>query len=205
MKYYGSIYKIKNLITNKIYIGQTTKLDPNERIQQHFTKNGKSLVFNSYNKYNKNKDIFEITILCSCFYKIDLDFLESYFISYYNCVSPLGYNLTTGGSYGKHNQETKLRLSKSHAGKRKSEQHKISMSKSRKGFDSENRIKARIQNAKKNGRKIVAKNILTDIEICFESMGMCAKYLNLQGSNISRVLSGRQNRKQHKGWIFNYI
>lgn len=53
-------------------------------------------------------------------------------------------------------------------------------------------------------RPIVAINLETKEEIMFDSSEDAAKSLNLQVSNISRVLSGKQNRKQHKGWTFRY-
>lgn len=87
-----------------------------------------------------------------------------------------------------------------------SEDHKKALSEARKGFDSESRIKSREENLYPILRKpILAINILTNEEIRFESSEDAAKALELQISNISRVLNGKQNRKQHKGWTFVYL
>ena len=32
----GTIYKITNLINNKVYIGKTEHIDPRERLKEHF-------------------------------------------------------------------------------------------------------------------------------------------------------------------------
>jgi hypothetical protein len=45
----------------------------------------------------------------------------------------------------------------------------------------------------------VAIHIETGKELTFNSIAEAAKTLGLQGCNISRVLSGAQNRTQHKG------
>jgi hypothetical protein len=82
---------------------------------------------------------------------------------------------------------------------------KIDISEVRKGFDSKARIKSRQENLYPILRQpIIAINLITNEEIKFESLEDAAKVLGLQVSNISRVLNGKQNRKQHKGWTFRY-
>ena len=55
MKYYGSIYKITNKLDNKIYIGQTTYVDPLKRILIHFKpkKDHISYISRAIQKYGK--------------------------------------------------------------------------------------------------------------------------------------------------------
>lgn len=44
--------------------------------------------------------------------KEELDSKEKYWISYYNCVTPNGYNVELGGnSVGKHSEKTKRKIS----------------------------------------------------------------------------------------------
>jgi hypothetical protein len=90
-------------------------------------------------------------------------------------------------------------------GAKLSASHVDSMSKSRNGFDSEARKESRNKNLYPKIRKpVVATNLATQQEFHFESGKECAKALNLQNSNVSRVLTNKQGRKQHKGWTFRY-
>lgn len=87
-------------------------------------------------------------------------------------------------------------------GLKRSEASRAAMSKARKGFDSEARKvhrPAMYENAK---LPIIAINIKTLEEREFSSIIEAATVLDLQACNISRVLSGSQNRTQHKGWKF---
>lgn len=85
------------------------------------------------------------------------------------------------------------------------EKHKQTMSVSRVGFDSENRINAREEHLYPKIRlAIIAVNVQTKEEREFCSSHEAAYALGLQESNISRVLNGKQGRKQHKGWTFCY-
>jgi 5-methylcytosine-specific restriction endonuclease McrA len=85
------------------------------------------------------------------------------------------------------------------------ESHVGALSKVRKGFDSSNRKAHREIMYAEMRKPIIAINLATKEEIQFDSSISAAKALNLQESNISRVLKGKQNRKQHKGWTFRYI
>lgn len=83
--------------------------------------------------------------------------------------------------------------------------HVDALSKARKGKDTPNRLKSREKNLYPKLRiPIVAINIVTGERLIFNSIDDASKALNLQGCNISRVLNKKQNRKQHKGWTFEY-
>src|SRR6267154_202197 len=90
---YGVIYKITNLINNKIYIGQTTKVkNPNIRIKAHFVKQkGTDLVYRSSQKYGKK--YFNWNIIYTAFSREELDRSEKYFISHFNSLVPFGFNI----------------------------------------------------------------------------------------------------------------
>lgn len=117
---FGIIYKIKNIITDKEYIGQTTKT-LNKRIKEHeynTIKGGKCYIHNSMRKYGFNE--FKFSILCECDSRNDLDEKEIFFIKEYNTLFPHGYNLTNGGkgSSGYHpSKETRLKIGKGNKGK----------------------------------------------------------------------------------------
>lgn len=90
-----SIYKITNKLNGKIYIGQS--INPFNRFKQHcYNKQGssyKSLINEAINKYGKENFLFEIL-------ELDIENYnerEKYWIKYFNCLSPNGYNLTEGG------------------------------------------------------------------------------------------------------------
>lgn len=111
----GYIYKITNTITNKCYIGQTTQ-DLCERWRQHKQKKSNcSYLKSAFIKYGiKN---FEFKLLCIGF-DDKLNDLEIYYINKYNTIVPNGYNLRAGGNNGgKHNEETKKKISQALKGR----------------------------------------------------------------------------------------
>ncbi len=87
------IYKIENNINGKIYIGLTTK-GLGKRIAQHVIEN-KSHVQRALNKYGLQS--FTISVIDEADSKEILCEKEQYWIKFYDCKSPKGYNLTDGG------------------------------------------------------------------------------------------------------------
>lgn len=211
---YGIIYKITNKINNKVYIGLTTKHDnPYERVRAHFKKvKSKDLVYDACKKYGKEN--LEWEVIASASSKDNLDFLEKYFINYFNSLVPNGYNIQLGGNSGNKFSEDTLKLMslkiKEHyknnkhpfKGKKFSEKHIKNLSVVRKGFDSEARKAVRKKTHEQACIPIIAINITTNEILEFKSIREAANRLNLQGCNISRVLNKKQNRSQHKGWKF---
>ena len=113
----GCIYKIKNLITNKCYIGETKKSNPLLRWNEHKSKIQKNIgcpaLQDAVKKYGIEN--FTFTVLIICFdedrYKYEMDYIKKY-----NTMAPNGYNLTPGGGGGgfygkKHSQETINKIS----------------------------------------------------------------------------------------------
>jgi group I intron endonuclease len=82
------IYKTTNLINNKIYIGQLSRNDSN------YLGSGEILK-KSIKKYGKKNFTRETIAYCNT--KDELDFLEKFFIEFYNSKDPNGYNLAGGG------------------------------------------------------------------------------------------------------------
>ena len=97
----GFIYRIKNKINNKSYIGQTTKDDPNIRWIGHkrAIKSGAGcpLLREAFQKYGVEN--FEFGILIVCFDK-DLNRYEKEYIKKYNTFGENGYNASAGGEPG---------------------------------------------------------------------------------------------------------
>ena len=107
----GIIYKLTSP-SQKSYIGQTiTSLD--ERLKYHVIQNGCRAIANAIRKYGS--DAFEVEVLREC-PEACLNTWEQIEILRHQTLSPNGYNLTTGGSYGKHTEETKRRISKNSPG-----------------------------------------------------------------------------------------
>lgn len=139
----GYIYKITNKINNQCYIGQTI-MNLEERWRQHKTKRSNCRYLkNAFQKYGVEN--FDFKLICICFNE-DLNRFEIDYIKKYDSLVPNGYNLREGGENGgKHNNETKLKISqalkcrtdiirgKSQLGKPHTEEVKKKISKTLKG------------------------------------------------------------------------
>lgn len=98
----GYIYKITNKINNKIYIGQTIKERPSDRYSQHrylanHPEQEKGISYLHRAMASDGLDNFQFEII----EQIENDLLnerEQYWIKYYDCIVPNGYNITDGGS-----------------------------------------------------------------------------------------------------------
>lgn len=86
------IYLITNKINGKQYIGKT-KRDVNKRIIEHINAN--TYIGRAIRKYSLES--FNISIIDSSVAEDVLDEKEKYWIKFYDCKSPNGYNLTDGG------------------------------------------------------------------------------------------------------------
>jgi group I intron endonuclease len=100
---------IKNKINNQCYIGQTIQ-NLEERWRQHKKISSNCIYLkNAFKKYGFEN--FNFKLICICFDK-DLNKFEIDYIKKYNSLVPNGYNLKKGGENGgKHNDETKLKIS----------------------------------------------------------------------------------------------
>lgn len=104
------IYIIKNDINSKVYVGQA--INVKQRFQNHCkpsSSQDNDLVSRAIQKYGRNHFWYEI--LESQIENYDQR--EKYWISYYNCIRPNGYNTSEGGNYppvqkGTHHPESKL-------------------------------------------------------------------------------------------------
>lgn len=103
------IYKITNKINGKIYIGQTIR--PIEiRFKAHCDVSSKSRAIHSaIKKYGKEN--FSLELVQECISMDDLNRMEVFWIRWFNCISPNGYNLTDGGNNQRPSNITKERLS----------------------------------------------------------------------------------------------
>ena len=93
------IYKITNLINNKIYIGQSTDIKSRWIAEKTKAFNDNSNIYDTvlsraFRKYGLNNFKFEILEECKV---EELDEKEKYYIYYYNSLVPFGYNVAQGG------------------------------------------------------------------------------------------------------------
>jgi hypothetical protein len=157
----GIIYRLENIVTKKSYIGQTTKLNINARLNNHKSENSRCLLIKrSISKHGIEN--FDITILEKNIPENQLDDLEKKYIKTLNTLTPFGYNIENGGNKNKKlSKETKRKISESEKGKKLSEETKQKISLANKGRKlseetkrkmSEDRIKRRVKPPSPLGR-----------------------------------------------------
>lgn len=125
MAAFGIIYRIKNEVNGKSYIGQTT-VPLVVRIKRHRKENKCKAIYAAIKKYGWEN--FKVIVLCHCNNKNELDAFEKYYIKKYKSYfKDNGYNLTFGGEgcFGyRHTDQSKNKISKIHKGKTISDEHK---------------------------------------------------------------------------------
>ena len=94
----GIIYKITNIINNKVYIGQTVN-NLKTRWYKHCHFNGCRMLHNAILKYGENNFTQEIIEHCPI---NELNKREIYWISFYKSNDKqFGYNILQGGNLGR--------------------------------------------------------------------------------------------------------
>lgn len=115
----GKIYKIKNKLNGKSYIGQTWS-DVGHRVAQHRYSQNKSIIGSALKKYGNEN--FDISILAESDNQDVLNWLEFQFIEKENSYSPNGYNIKTGGlNSGPLPEETKRKIGEKSAQRKHTE------------------------------------------------------------------------------------
>lgn len=120
------IYMIKNLVNNKVYIGQSINIKKRFREHKYNLKNNihaNHHLQNAWNKYGGEN--FEFIVLEYCTENL-INNKEEYYISVYKTIdSKYGYNKKEGGKNGRLSEETKNKMSISQMGKKHSEETKL--------------------------------------------------------------------------------
>lgn len=109
------IYKVTNLINNKVYIGQTIH-DLNYRMLGHYRDTKRLRKINTHFnnallKYPKSSFVWEV--IDNATSHEELDEKEQYWIQYYHSNIPeFGYNLKAGGQFGggSNSESTKIKI-----------------------------------------------------------------------------------------------
>ena len=82
------IYKIENLLNNKVYIGQSIHIE--RRWQQHCQPSANSVIAKAIQKYGKENFSFQIIEECD---ESSLNQKEAFYIRQFNSLVPNGYNI----------------------------------------------------------------------------------------------------------------
>lgn len=178
------IYKATNLINGKIYIGQTSRT-LNQRMSEHLANNRTSYFDRALKKYGIHN--FKIEVIADAKTKQELDEKEKYFIKYYKCKIPSGYNMTDGGEgqlgvrkYGCEN---------AHYGKKHTEATKEKMRNARKKYIKE--------------KHPMAKAIINlDTGEVFQYMKSACDLYGLDRSTLTKACKGK--RKTCGGFHWSY-
>jgi hypothetical protein len=113
----GWIYQIKNILNDKIYIGQTAQHNVATRWAEHIksiNSGNDSHLARAFRYHGLENFTFSVI---SEIPEEQLDKAEINEISNKNSLSPSGYNIREGGSRGKHSQESIDKIRESHIGK----------------------------------------------------------------------------------------
>ena len=206
----GYIYLITNKLTGKKYIGQTLENDIHERWKSHFKKSSNCRYLkHALAKYHKEN--FKFEIICICF-DTDCDKYEKEYIKKFNTLVPNGYNLREGGNNGRHNTETKKKISNTLRSKwsNLSESEKKKHSESISGPNNhqfgkkrtpEEREKMRFN--RKDLKKVNCYNLKGEFVATFISIGEAARKTNTDGRNISKCCKGIG--RTSNGFIWKFI
>ena len=121
------VYRIKNKINSKVYIGQTSR-SIEQRFIEHCNNNiSQSAIANAISKYGREN--FEIEMLAKADSQETLDQLEVFYINTNSSLVPDGYNLKTGGLEGsRYSDESREKMSLARIGTTLSEETKQKMS-----------------------------------------------------------------------------
>lgn len=181
------IYKITNLINNKIYIGQSIDIEKRWEEHKYYSSDEHTAIQSAFKKYGISNFSFEVIEKCS---KNKLDEREIYWIAYYDSYNN-GYNLTAGGQTKRRLDyaliaNTYLQLKSIHATSKQLNVHRDSVRKALEYFDiSYNKTRSAPQS-------ICMIDMKTGEELqVFPSIKDAALFLKISDSTIRAHLSGR--------------
>lgn len=144
------IYQIES-ISGKIYIGQSWDIKDRFRKYRHLQCEAQRKLFNSLKKYGWiDHDSSVILELKPDISQLWMNFWEQFFMDYYRSENVELLNLREAGSNGKASPETLIRMSLSNKGKKRTQETKNRISKSKEFISDEYR-----KNMSNAQRKIV--------------------------------------------------
>ena len=200
------VYKIKNKINGKLYIGQTIQ-SLEKRWKAHLKKTSNCTILkNAIKKYGSKN--FEVSIVSFCDNSEQMNKREIKYIKIFKSKHPNGYNVFGGGNDYRHTKETKRKLSEinkntippSRKDCRLTEKHKKQISKKMKGRKRSKQTIEKFKNTlKKTGTSNKQVRCLNNNKK-YQSMSEAARELNLTPLGVSRNARGLS--KSCKGYRF---
>ena len=211
----GYIYTITNKTDNKTYVGQTIQ-DVEMRWKDHLKRGSNCRYLKSaFNKYGVDNFVFKLVCIT---FDNQLDDMEIQYIEKYNCLVPNGYNLRLGGNSGRHNAETKQKISdtlkmryqnglvhpRSQLGIPHSEITKKKISEANKGIP-------KSQESINKGVISRRKNITIQFDIegnrlnSFDSCKKAAEYIGTTTSSICSCCNGKRKTSMEFVWKYESI
>lgn len=118
----GLVYCATNTISGKKYVGQTTySLEyRRDRHIESASRGSRTVFHKALASYGADAFVWEI-LYDGLDDQDELDLMEIAAIRKLNTLVPNGYNLMSGGSHGRHSEESKQKMSRSQHGKVRSE------------------------------------------------------------------------------------
>jgi len=197
-KYLYQIYKITNIINNKIYIGLTVQ-GAKVRYLHHLYEsraNSPFPIHNSIRKYGEEN--FRLEVIETRETSDELKDLEKFYISLYNSNNrDLGYNLTEGGdgTIGKfHSDKTKDKIRQKALGRKPSEETKFRQSESHCNIEAVGLPKR---------KSIEVYDLQNNLIGIYRSQSKAAQDLDIQHQMISETIL--KNKPSYKGFIFKRV
>jgi len=211
----AGIYKLTSP-SGKCYIGQS--VDMELRISKYRSGNCKRQfsLYNALKKYGFENFNIEYLFVIKKVKGLDniLDYLETKYIKKYNSVSPLGYNLTTGGGNSHScSEETKLKMSIAATGRKYTEEAKMNISLAKKGKKTHTEASKRGLSLARKGVPYSEETILKMGKhvICstlygmeFPSIKEAARILGIGSTTLCQHLK-RQYPSNIQGLVFRYL
>jgi hypothetical protein len=184
-----NIYKITNLVNNKIYVGQSIFDDP------RYLGSGKIIkkAIKKYGIQNFKKEIIE-----KCLSKDELDQREIYWIEKLKSRDPkIGYNISIGGSSPMkdihHSEKSKQKVSYFWKGRKRSQENINKLSISKKGLTLSDETKNKISESSKG--KIPWNKGLKTPEDVKKKQSLAKLGKNLSKEHVEKISSANKGRK----------
>lgn len=204
------IYLITNNINGKKYIGQTVQSVETRFYQHCRDKRSGSTVSKAITKYGKDNFTIEIIDTADSF--LELNIKEEYWICSLDLVKK-GYNSRTGGRDGRHTEQSRAKMSKSHTGKVLNKSHRQAISKgmqtSKKAIKAdkgkyfrENNPQYDIELKSKIARSKYKPVYCVNNKLCYLSLKLASEDLDIKQNSMSTAMT-RGNRIH--GYKFYYI
>ncbi len=106
---YGVVYCIEHKLSGKKYVGQTVQT-LKARLRSHIKDGCCEMLHRAISKHGA--DAFSMFVLSEANSKDELDKFEDFYIKLFKTTDRnLGYNLRGGGSFGKHSESSKQKMS----------------------------------------------------------------------------------------------